>query len=290
MIKTILMPVLGDETDKPVYGTAAAAARVLGAHLEVLFVSIKPSELLGISESGDFATGPILPDVLGKMERAEEARTVEAHHFFKRFCERERIALHDVPPGPHAISAEWREEQGDPIAHVIGRMRYNDLLIARSGGEGPGKVATLNEVALARGGRPILVVPSRPPAGIDGTVAIAWKETPEAARAVSAAMPFLAGADRIVVLNINEGGRASVKSVDDVARQLRWHRFDVEAHCLAPEAGRVAQTLLDAAHKLRAGLLVMGAYSHSRIREMILGGLTRHVLRGGVDLPVLLSH
>jgi len=289
MIKTILMPVLGDETDKPVYGTAAAAARVLGAHLEVLFVSIKPSELLGISESGDFATGPILPDVLGKMERAEEARTVEAHHFFKRFCERERIALHDVPPGPHAISAEWREEQGDPIAHVIGRTRYNDLLITRSGGEESGRVATLNEVALMQGGRPILVAPSRPPGSLNGTVAIAWKETPEAARAVSAAMPFPAGADRIVVLSINEGGRASVKSVDDIARQLRWHRFEVEARRLALVTGGVALTLVDAAHDLRAGLLVVGAYSHSHIREMILGGLKRHVLRGAVDLPVLLS-
>ena len=243
MIKTILVPVLGDETDKPVYGTAVAAARVLGARLEFLFM------------------GPSCPS-FWEFQRAEtslrarffrmfswtwkgEPRTAEARLSFKSFCERERIGLHDMPPGPHANSAEWREEQGEPIAHVIGHMLYNDLLITRAGGERSGRVGKLNEAALARGGRCILMAPSRPPVGLNETVVIAWKETPEVARG-AAAMPFVAGADWVVVLSINEGATTNVTSVGDVARQLRWHRLNVEAGVsrpLAAESSRHLSTL-----------------------------------------------
>jgi len=286
MIKTILVPVLGDVTDVPEYGTAVAAARLLGAHLEFLFVGPKASELLGVSESGDFATGLIRPEILFDLERAEEARAADARLAVKRLCERERIAVHDAPPGPHAISAEWRHEQGDQISSVVGRTRFNDLLVTRPG---TGWVAKLNEAVLTQGGRPVLLAPSRPPDSLNQTVVIAWKETPEAARAVTAAMPFLAQADKVVVLSVHEGEPPNVKSVGDVAQQLRWHRLDVQARCLAVTGGDVAQTLISAVHDLKAGLLVMGAYGHSRVREVILGGLTRHVLRGA-DLPVLLSH
>jgi nucleotide-binding universal stress UspA family protein len=289
MIKTILVPVVGHSTDAPVYGTALVAGRLLGAHLEFLFVGPEPSEFLGLSKRGDFAPGPALPESLFDVEKAEEARLTDAHRFFKNFCERERIAIQNTPPGPHAISAEWRHEQGDQISHVVRRTRFNDLLVTRPTQDGMGSAAEIMEAALTQGGRPILLAPLRAPDILSQTVVIAWKETPEAARAVTAAMPFLDQTDKVVVLSVNEGDQPNVESAKDIAQQFRWHRFDVEARCLAPVGGSAAQTLIDAARELKASLLVMGAYGHSRVREIIFGGFTRHVLRG-VELPVLLIH
>ena len=116
-------------------------------------------------------------------------------------------------------------------------------------------------------------------------VAIAWKPTPQTARAVAFALPFLAGAKEVAVMTVEEGGgHDDAKPLIDY---LAWHGIKSAAERLTPE-GDAAAALLAAA-SARAGLLVMGGYGHSRLREWVFGGFTRRVL-DDASMPVLMAH
>jgi nucleotide-binding universal stress UspA family protein len=140
-------------------------------------------------------------------------------------------------------------------------------------------------------GRPILLVPPAIPEDFSGTVAIAWKETAEAARAVTAAMPILKKASRIVVLSANESGEAAQAEASAVclADQLRWHGVKVQAHQVPLDMLAPAEAVLAVAADMGAALVVMGGYGHSRAIEFVLGGFTRYAL-GHTQLPILLAH
>ncbi len=289
MIRTILVPVMADGADDAAFWTALAAARLFGAHIEFLLMRADPADILAAAGAGDFATGWTFPSLISDLEREESERVVRARLFCQNFCEREQIIIAENPPGPHGTSAAWREEKGDEAWQLMRRARFNDLLVVspERGEKGLGSEAIAT--AVIGSGRPVLLAPPQRPDNLTRTVVIAWKETPEAARAVSAAMPFLAEADKVIVLSIGETGAETIESAEKLAEQLRWHRLDVEARCLTAADGSAPQTLVRAAHDAKADLIVMGGYSHNRVRELIFGGFTQHVLKG-IELPVLMCH
>jgi nucleotide-binding universal stress UspA family protein len=130
-------------------------------------------------------------------------------------------------------------------------------------------------------GRPLLIPGSGTSATfIGGTVAIGWKSTPHAARAASAAMPFLARARDALVMSVEEGEPRN--DPRRLVRNLSWHGLTAFAVTLTPDERGAAQTLLAAARD-KAQLLVMGGYGHSRLREWIFGGFTQEVL---TDAPL----
>ena len=150
--------------------------------------------------------------------------------------------------------------------------------------------ADFAESVLAASRKPALIVPwMGAPRGVGNTVVIAWKETPEAARAVAMAMPLLQRARQVHVLSWSstqapEGGAGLSLETYLRSHQVApvWHRYD-------DEPSRLGELLLSATFDLEADLLVMGCYGHSRAREWVLGGTTRTVLQG-MTLPVLMVH
>jgi nucleotide-binding universal stress UspA family protein len=138
----------------------------------------------------------------------------------------------------------------------------------------------------------VLLAPPSETAAIGSTIAVAWKETAEAARAVTAAMPLLERAKKVIVLSVEEHSglpAASTASAERLATQLARHGMNVEAHGLLAKPHGGAGTLIEKAKELEADLVVSGAYSHSRVREVVFGGFTRSLL-GSCELPVLLLH
>jgi len=198
--------------------------------------------------------------------------------------------------GLRRLSAEWREITEGPDADPVLHARYADLAIL--GQLDPDRVETESiqprpeQVALASG-RPVLIVPY---AGrfdnVGRRIVIAWNSTREAARAVSDAMPFLESADLVIVLTIDprEGpdGHGELPGAD-IAVHLARHGVKAQIERTVSAGLPVGEVLLSRIADLGADLLVMGAYGHSRVRELLLGGATRSVLRS-MTLPVLMSH
>jgi len=135
-------------------------------------------------------------------------------------------------------------------------------------------------------GRPVLIAPQIAPANIGTRVCIAWNGTAEAAAAVLAALPWLQRANAVRVLGADDYQRRG-PAADELIPYLALHGIDAEAARFRSLNNSVGAGLLGAVREFGADLLTMGAYSHSRLRQLILGGVTRHVLEHA-SLPVLM--
>ena len=210
-------------------------------------------------------------------------------------CDKEREAFEHAA-SLRGLSAEWRMvdagAESDPALHA----RYADLTILGQldpdRGDSDLIRARPEHVTLASG-RPILVVPY---AGryetVGRRVLIGWSATREAARAVNDAMPLLAGAEIVTVLTIDarEGPDAHGELPGaDISLHLARHGVKAEIERTVSAGISAGDVLLSRAADLGADLLVIGAYGHSRVRELLLGGVTRSILQS-MTLPVLMSH
>jgi nucleotide-binding universal stress UspA family protein len=141
--------------------------------------------------------------------------------------------------------------------------------------------------------RPVLVVPyaGRRPDRLGDNVLVAWNGSREAGRAVQEALPLMSTSSVVTVLLVNPEEDADIDLAEDLVAHLERHglhaKMQVIRHDLTTLA--VSDTILTQVSELDADLLVMGAYSHSRFREVILGGVTRDILRD-MNLPVLMAH
>jgi nucleotide-binding universal stress UspA family protein len=147
---------------------------------------------------------------------------------------------------------------------------------------------TTLEAALFESGRPILIAPPRPPEALGKNIVIAWNGSTETARTIAFAMPFLAQAERVNVLTV-EGGGVLGPTGTEVVRHLGRSGISATAAEVAPGERSVGEAILEEAAAEGADLLVKGAYTHSRLRQMIFGGATSHIL-DAADLPVFMAH
>ncbi len=286
-MRTILVPVGGADSDDTVLETAWAVARPFGAHLEFLHVLLTPGEAAAALPENSFAVGTGLARMLDRLQAEALDRSAAAARHVGAFCAGRRIPVVATPGPCDAVSASWQEEVGEAPERLLCRARRNDLIVAARPSRPNGLPADLLVLLLLRAGRPLLLTsPGRPLQGL-GTVAVCWKETAEAARAVAAALPLLARAGRVVVLAVPEGGVPA--AADGVAGHLAWHGIAAEVRRL--EAGRrpVAALLAEGAAEAGADLVVMGGFGVGRVRQALFGGCTRTVLEG-FPLPVLLAH
>ncbi len=254
----------------------ALAARFSG-HLTGLYVS-PPPQVPAMIES------QLTPELIELQMRTLSEATDRVQELFRRRGE-----------GP-GFTSEWRVREGEAGEVATLHARYADVSIV--GQVDPesdelGAAGDLPERVVLGAGRPVLVVPY---AGTFKTVGqrvlVAWNAGREATRAVNDALPLLEGASKVTVLAINpRGGLHGHGEVPgaDIALHLARHGVRAEASAIKSDDVDVGALLLSQAADLNADLIVMGAYGHSRLREVMLGGATREILRS-MTVPVLLSH
>ncbi len=287
-MKTILVPVGGSRTDHAAFATALAAARAVAAHLEFLHIRISPAEAAEYTPHVDFARGTALRDALNRFEAEAAERSRQAESHVRQFCEQENIVLSDARPRDPGLSAVWREELGGAFERIIYHARHSDMVVLGRAAGPNGLPADLIERTLLDSGRPVLIAPDRPPRSLTGTVLVCWKETAEAARALTASLPLLKVSKRVVVACVEEA-KASLADAHKVVQQLAWHGISAEATSVAAERRTVAEALQFVARRCDADLMVLGAYGFSRTRELIFGGCTQSFV-GRAERPVLLMH
>lgn len=289
MIKTILVLAMGNKTDAATFAAALQVAQSFAAHLDVLHVRLDTVEV-AVAMSADIGGGGALsPGLIEQLEEEVGEREARAQRIFSEFCARDGLTITASPvEGTTKPSAQWHVETGQEPRWMAAYGMTADLIVASRGSEDDATLRSILEAVLLETGRPLLI-PSAvaPSTAISDKIAIAWKPTPEAARAVALAMPFLERAKEIVVMTVEEEeGRRD--DADRLARSLAWHGLAATAERLTPGAQSAAETLLAAA-AAKAGLLVMGGYGHSRLREWVFGGFTQRVL-ADAPLPVLIAH
>jgi nucleotide-binding universal stress UspA family protein len=287
MIKTILVPATGNQTDDAVFTSALAAARVFNAHLDFLHVRVDAAAMVAAMAT-DGSGAAMVSGLIERIDEEATQREDTAGQLFQRFCERERLAIEDTPAGRQSPTAQWLRQTGDEAYWVREYGRAADLLVVGRPADDEGVSLDTIEAALVGSGRPVLIVPATPLVSLPETIVIAWKAAPEAARAVTAAMPLLSKAKQILIVTVAEEEGLSDEEGARLMTALGWHGLNASTRHLRPDRLGAADTLLAAAAE-QSALVVMGAYGHSRLREWIFGGFTEHVLRGAA-VPVLMMH
>ena len=204
--------------------------------------------------------------------------------------ERQRVAAVKAAFDERAagLTSEWRpaDDSGPTAIGTIGRAY--DLIVLPQPGPLPKMPESVFETALFDSGRPVLVVPPGAKELVGRRVLFAWNGSTESARAISLAMPVLSGAEAIVVLSV-EGAMVPGPTSAEIADSLKSHGLNVTSQHEKAGSRSAGQTIVDTAISVGADLIVKGAYTQSRLRQMIFGGMTRHLILSS-PLPVLFSY
>jgi nucleotide-binding universal stress UspA family protein len=191
-----------------------------------------------------------------------------------------------------AVEARWMAASFVGTADVFGRIaRRFDLSVVRQAEPGKNTPAPLIiEAALFETGRPVVIVPYIQKGGVKlDRVMVGWDGSRCAARAVSDAMPFLERAGTVELVMAAERGKSDEVPGADMAQHLARHGLTVEVKQIVAPDAKPADVLLSHAADSAADFLVMGGFGHSRLREFVLGGVTRSVL-DTMTIPTLMSH
>jgi len=259
-------------------GVAAQLAARNDGHLTGLY-AVTPIMLPGYIEA------ELPEEVRGNQRRFAEEQAAKAEALFNDVARR------------HGLTdrSEWRRVHGNPTDAAALHGRYADLVVVgqvdpRRDRDRP---VVLPQDLVFECGRPLLVVPY---AGTFATVGervlVGWNGSREAARAVADALPVLTGARRVVVMAVNpKSGPAGIGDEPgaDIAKHLSRHGCRVEASHISTDQVEPGDTMLNTVADESCDLIVMGAYGRSRLREQVLGGMTRYMLQH-MTVPVLLSH
>jgi nucleotide-binding universal stress UspA family protein len=212
---------------------------------------------------------------------------------------RERLAREQfaVAAGKAGVSFDWVAYRSFELQEIIAHARASDLTILGRddiGGNADKRARSFADLLLMQLGRPVLLLPPISKSGSANgqfdSILVAWNGSREAARAMADAMPFLRLAQQVRVVTIVETIQREKDLPDvDIGVYLAKHGVRAELDRVESIDTSPSDCLLPAALKMKADLLVMGAYGHKRWSELIMGGMTRSVMQN-ISLPVLMSH
>ena len=211
----------------------------------------------------------------------------ESHRRFEDFMTGEKVPTHDV--APQGLSWGWAGEAAFGDSHVSSYARIFDVTVLGRPGpnRGDARMATA-EATLFESGRPVLLAPPKAPVSFGDTVVIAWNQSTETTRTTAFAMPVLARAKKVIVLTIAEH-KVEGPTGEQLAHNLRANGIPAEALERNAKGRSHGDSILENVAALGADLLVKGAYTQSRLRQMIFGGATSLIL-GKAQIPVFISN
>jgi nucleotide-binding universal stress UspA family protein len=268
--------------------TAFRAGRHLNAHIDAFHVRTDPTTALPLV--GEAMSGVMVDEMLAIAKQETSGRAGRARGAFKRLASEMGIAEDDGDPCAVGFSAAWIEDTGLEEEIVPLRASRADLIVLSRPTDSvdAASLATLN-ASLMQTGRPVLAAP--PLNGTNGGpfshVAVFWNGSAEVTRAVAGALPFFVTADQVTILRVEED--EFYAPTEDLECYLARHGVKGVTSKILPRDGRTGYSLLSATDEIGADMMVMGAYTRSKLRQLMMGSVTGYVMENAM-LPVLLSH
>ncbi len=278
-MKTILVPVELHELSQSTLQTAALLGLAFDSYLEGFTLSPALSPFMAADAMGTMVL--YQEDAQDNGENAVKAR--------QAFLD--AMQAHAIPEttgtgkGPHF---GWHAEtHGDDFIGNIGRA-FDITVLGRPGSKYGQPRGTTLEAALFESGRPVLIAPPEPPRQFGKNILIVWNGSTETARTIAFALPLLARADRVVVLTV-EGSSVSGPDGADIVTFSGDKLLGCEARSVELEGRGIGETILAETAAHGSDLIIKGAYTQSRLRQLIFGGATREII-AETTLPVFMAH
>jgi nucleotide-binding universal stress UspA family protein len=279
-MKTILVPTEDNSAMRSALETALLVARRYDSYIEGFALRWSVAQFAAFDPTGGM---PFEIDKLAAARMEKQAREI-----FESFMQGYNVPRSTAKT--EALSCGWLNDapEGEDFVGSYGRV-FDVIVMCRP----DANESFVHNRALYSGlfesGRPILLAPPAPPSQIATNVLIAWNRSTEQARATALAIPLLQKADRVTVLTVIGGTEVSGPSAEQFTQYLRRNRIGAELKMAELDGRNTGETILATAQSLGCDLLIKGAYTQSRLRQMIFGGATQHVLENAM-IPVLLAN
>lgn len=290
--KSILVPVTGAENDCDIRALESAfkLADRYSAHIDALHIKIDPRTAAAFV--GEGMTSAMIESVIDLAEKDGEKRRQAAHAQFKEIAGKAGIpvieAISERPAdGP---SAQFVEKQGnrEEVLLMYGRL-FDLIVVSKLKEDEDGSHRLMINTALRETGRPVLLMEETVNEMIGQKIALAWNGSVESSRAISYSLPLLRNAESVTLISAIDDLDEEVHS-EDAVRYLALHGISAKSCEITGSSGKsTAESLLAQATKCEADLLVMGAYTRSRLRRLFFGAVTEEILES-CPIPVLLAH
>ena len=260
-MRSLLLNINPDPGHPARLAAAIALAKSCGGHVTCLQTLVAPLAI------GDPEAAVIVPEVMAATEWSASAL-------------REEVEAQLAAAG---LGCSWIQLYGDPATIIVSHSRLADVVILTAEGSYPSVGSVVLHARI-----PALVTPEQR-GGFDTSapVLIAWNGSHPCANALRASLPLLHGAEAVHILSVDSGDEKFTAA--RASDYLAHHAITAEVHWLESEGKPVADMILDFARHSAAGTIVAGAFGHNRIREMLLGSVTRALLKG-IPRPLLLAH
>jgi len=287
-IKSIIAPVRGDGKGESVLGLALAIGRKFNSHIDVLHVHAKPEDMIPFGVPIPRMFRQTIMDAAGNIAHQEEARL---RAIFEEICARHDVEM--VPADaldcpPDRLSISWREEAGKQVSVIRDLGPLSDLIVVARPDEEAELGMNSLMCALFDVRKLTAVAPPQISESTGNHIAIAWNGSGEAARAVTMALPLLLQAQTVTILMAPD--EKSPASMDEgLRRYLCLHGIQPETRTFKIGRRDIGGPLLEAAQKHGDDMLLMGAFGAEKRRELVLGGVTQHVIEHA-ELPLLMAH
>jgi nucleotide-binding universal stress UspA family protein len=277
--KTILVPVEQHDLMNSTLSIALLLAQKFDSYIEgfALRVAIPTA----------FALGDVGPLPIPALEQEIVDNEKRSRSLFEGFMQEHGVPLAADSKTP---SSGWLENapEGDHFVGSHGRV-FDIIVLGKPGRDPKGPRMTTLEAGLFESGRPVLIAPPSPQPQMGANVLIAWNCSTEQARATACAMPILKRASRVIVLTVEGGAAVPGPTGQQLCRYLQLNGVAAKPLTVGLDGRLTGEVILAHAKALGCDLLIKGAYTQSRLRQMIFGGTTRYIL-SNTELPVLMAH
>ena len=279
-MKTILVPIESYEAIRPTMETALMLARRFDSYVEGFALRFRVNEFVAVDMAG------AIPLESLRDENLEEAR--RARQIFESFMAEQAVPR--TGTAASSLSYGWLDEapEGEGFVGSYGRV-FDVIVMSRPEARTIGLHVRALESGLFESGRPVLLAPPSPPRQLGTNVLIAWNCSTEQARTTALAMPLIRNAERVTVLSVKGGTEVPGPPADQAVQYLQRNGIAATLSVVDVAGRTTGEAVLAAAQSLNCDLLIKGAYTQSRLRQMIFGGATRHIL-GHATLPVLMAN
>ena len=280
-MKTILVPFFDDDAAQCALDYAATIAQRFNSHIEGLFV-VRPPQVIdgeGMAMMASYVT---------QLEEEGERLAERAKARFDSALAAHGIDMVPMGSDPGTASASWREFEGleGQVLGDYGRV-FDLIVIGRGFGYPWSDWDAMCEAALFECGRPVLITPESG-GSIGEHAAIAWNGSTETARTIALSMPILLKSKQVTIITL-DGWSVPGPDGEQVVLHLLRNGIATSLHNTALDGRPPGPAICAEADKIGADLLIKGAYTQSRLRQLVFGGATRHILYDS-KLPVVMAH
>lgn len=295
--RNILLPLVSTDSLESVFETGLLLARRYRSRISCILFNDRPGDIAAIAGEGMAAIA--IADMI-------DATTSYSRHNFNRLCHlletlqnREKLVWYNLsdttqnttpPPlrSSHLPQITVKFMEGTVEDVLTWQSRLADIILVPP--LVPSKDSHASDILhamLYEGSQPVVIAPPNPPSHIGRHIAIAWNGTAESALALRNVLPWARQAEKVTLISSPYYQRLG-PDVEEAINYLGLHGVTARSEIIEGNKRKIGETILQAAHDLKADLLSMGAYSHSRLRQRLLGGVTRYMLENG-DMTIMMS-